>query len=94
MLVGGRAGNQDIIQIHKHPIKAAQNLVHQSLKGLGGVLQAEGHPDELKEAEGRYDRRLLHVFGRHRDLVVSPNQVQDGEKLGAEGDRRKGVNVG
>jgi hypothetical protein len=41
------------------------------LKRLGGIAQAEGHEEELEEAEWSGNGRLLYIVGLDGDLVVS-----------------------
>ena len=94
MLVLIGAGNQNVIQIDKDALQATQNAIHQALKRLGRVLEAEWHPQELEEAEWSDDRRLLDVLRRHGDLVISPYQVQHRKESGTEGHGGKGVDVG
>jgi hypothetical protein len=77
-----------------------ENLVHEALKRLGGVVQAEGHEGELEYAERGSNGRDLYFVGMDGDLIVSCHQVdfrEDGttEKLmGVIMDMPDGVVVG
>ena len=66
-----RAGNKDVIQVHEDKWQASKDAVHQPLEGLGRVFKAERHSDELVEPEGGDDRRLLHMFSVHWNLVIT-----------------------
>ena len=93
------AGNEDVVEVDKDILEALCDPVHEALEGLSGALQPKGHPDEFSEAERRDDRRLGDVCGGHRDLHISPHQVDFGEdpfpgKVGVEvPHRRDGVSV-
>ena len=75
VLLGRAAGDEDVVEVHEHEGNVAQDGVHEALKCLGRVLQAKGHPQELKQAEWRDDRRLWDVLLAHRDLVVAAHQI-------------------
>ena len=75
VLLGGRAGNQDVIQIPKTKVQPTDDPVNEALKGLGGVAQTEWHADVLEETEGRGDGRLRNVFGSNWDLMICPHEV-------------------
>ena len=77
------AGNEDVVEVDKDVLEALCDPVHEALEGLSGALQPKGHPDE------RDDCRLGNVCGGHRDLHISPHQVDFGEdpfpgEVGAE----------
>ena len=46
------------------------------------ILQSEGHPKKLEEAEWSDDGRLLHIGGMNRDLVVALLEDELAENLG------------
>ena len=47
--------------------------VHEALKRLCCITEAEGHPEELEESKGRGDSRLGDILWGHWDLVVGPD---------------------
>ena len=67
--------NCNFVCKHKHMGDAGQNVVHESLEVLASVLQPERHPQELPQAKGGDDGRLLHVLGLHWDLPVPLPEV-------------------
>jgi hypothetical protein len=40
--------NEDIIYVGEAEVESPQKFVHEALKRLGGVAQAEGHEGELQ----------------------------------------------
>ena len=78
----GLGCHQDVVQIDECPGKSVEDLVHQSLKPLGRVLEPEGHADVFPQAKGGHDCRLLDVCLRDGDLVVPSYQVDLGEDGG------------
>ena len=61
--------------IYKDEIQAGNQPVHETLEGLAGILESEGHAQKLPEPERSYDGRLGYVLGPHRDLVIPLAQV-------------------
>jgi hypothetical protein len=59
---------------------AKHNVVHEALKRLGCVAQAEGYEKELEEAKRSGDGGLLDIAGINRNLVVCSNQINLGEE--------------
>ena len=74
-----QADNEQIVQVHETEQQATKDLVHETLKRLRCVAEAERHADELEEAEGSDDSGLRDVVRVYGDLVVSPNEVDLGE---------------
>jgi hypothetical protein len=54
--------------------------VHEALKCLGGVAQAEGHEGELEEAKGSGGGGFLYIAGIDGNLVVCPHKIDLGEE--------------
>jgi hypothetical protein len=67
--------DKDIVYIGKTEIQVFKDLVHETLEGLGGVSEAEGHKSKLEKAKGCSNCSFLDVVGVDGDLVVSPNEV-------------------
>ncbi len=42
------AGDQNVVEVHEHKGKVAEEFVHQTLKCLCRVFQAKGHENVLK----------------------------------------------
>ena len=68
-------------------------LVHEPLEGLSTILHAERHPQILEQAKRGDDGRLLDVLGIHRNLMVSPLEIQHGENGAAVKIRSEVLNV-
>ena len=77
MLLVVDAGNEDVIQVYKSTVQSPQGLVHQPLEGLGRVLEAKRHPQELKETKRCDDRGLGDVGLVDGDAVKPPGKVND-----------------
>ena len=75
VLIQVLAGNQDVVQVCVAEWKAAENLVHEALEGLGSIPQSKRHTGELKQAKRCGNGRLGYVCRLHRDLVVCPHKV-------------------
>ena len=73
------ACDEDVVEVDEDVLEALSDPIHEALESLSGALQSERHPDKLPQAERRDDRRLGDVSRRHRDLHVSPHQVDFGE---------------
>ena len=81
-----RAGNEDVIEIHEDgPLQATENSIHQPLERLRGVLEPEGHPQKLKQTKWRYNSRLGNILVCHWYLMVTADEIDDGEQLGSGG---------
>ena len=65
MLQQGGGGKQNAIDVDDYELQYSHDLVHESLKGLGGVPLAK----ELEEAERGRDGRLRDVLLYHRNLM-------------------------
>ena len=48
VLVEGRAGDQNVVQVNKNSIHITQNTIHKPLKSLSAVFEAKRHPQKLK----------------------------------------------
>ena len=51
------------------------DMVHETLERLDGVFEAEWHPGEFEESEGRCDCCLRDVLCAYGDLVEAFHQV-------------------
>ena len=75
----GLACHQDVVQVHEQEVQILENGIHQPLEGLGGVLETEGHAEELKEPERGDHCRLWDVVGVDRDLMIPADEIHLGE---------------
>jgi hypothetical protein len=75
--------NEYVVQVDEAEVESSQNVVHEALRCLGGVAQAEGHEGELEKAEWSGDDCLLYIVRMNGDLVLRSHQVDLGtsEKL-------------
>jgi hypothetical protein len=80
----GMAGNEDIIQVREAEGKVFEDVIHETLKGLGCIPEAKGHEREFKKSERSGYGGFLDIVRVDRDLVVSPDEVYLG-KYGAAG---------
>ena len=79
VLVWVSTDDENIGNIGIAEVQTTQDLINGSLEGLGSVMQAEKHLEELKQPkEDSYG--FLQVVGWfHRDLVVGTYQFNPGE---------------
>ena len=75
MLIQVLPGNQDVVQVCVAEGKAAKNLVHEALEGLGSIPQTKRHTGDLKKPKRCGYGRLGYVCRLHGDLVVCPHKV-------------------
>ena len=87
------AGNQDVIQVDESARYILEHMVHEPLEHLGTVLHAERHPEIFEQAEPGDDGRLPDVLGVHRDLMISPLEIQTRENGTAMKIRSEVLNV-
>lgn len=59
--------------------ESLQNVVHEVLKRLGGVAQADGHEGELEKADWSGDGCLPCIVRMDCGMVVGSHQVDHGE---------------
>ena len=52
VLLGVSAKDNDVVYICKTEIQVFQNLVHETLEGLGGVSQTKGHIGKFESPKG------------------------------------------
>ena len=76
-------GDQEVIDVGVGEVEASQDLIDEPLKGLCRVLQSEGHPSELEQAERCDDGCFWDVLLVNWYLVVGPDQVYLLEYLGS-----------
>ena len=69
------AGHQDVIHIYKHEIQTLADGVHEALKRLSCILEAEWHPEKFVEPKRCDDRSLGHILSSNWDLVVATHKV-------------------
>jgi hypothetical protein len=62
--------------------KGAEDMVHEALKGGGGVTQPKGHEQKLVVALMSAKGRLRNVSLFHMDLVIARAKIKFGEELG------------
>jgi len=94
VLLGGGAEDKDVIQVYENERKGVEKGVHEALKGLGSIAEAERHEKEFKKAERGNDGGFADVGRVHGDLVVALLEVDFGENGGAMELRGKVVEVG
>ncbi len=82
MLIGGSAGDEEVIHVRMAKTETTENHIHEPLKGLCRVPEAEGHAHELEEAERGGECSLVDISRLHGDLMVGTYQVQLGEHGG------------
>jgi hypothetical protein len=51
VLLRGMAGNEDIIQVGEAEEKVFEDVIHETLKGLGCIPEAEGHERKFDTSE-------------------------------------------
>ena len=62
--------------------KGAEDMVHEALKGGGGVTQPKGHDQKLIVALMSAKGHLRNVGIFHTDLVIARAKIKFGEELG------------
>jgi hypothetical protein len=62
--------------------KGVEDMVHEALKGGGGVTQPKGHDQKLVVALMSAKGRLRNVKLFHTDLVIARAKIKFGEELG------------
>jgi hypothetical protein len=62
--------------------KGTEDMVHEALKGGGGVTQPKGHDQKLVVALMSAKGRLRNVSLFHTDLVIARAKIKFGEELG------------
>ena len=87
------AENQDV-QVYEDAVDPFQNGVHQPLKSLSCILEAEGYSEKFKQAKRCDDSRLADVAFGYRNLVVASLQVHLGEDGAARKARGEVLDVG
>ena len=83
MFLGVPGRHQDVVQVNERERNITQNGVHQTLKGLSGILQTKRHPNEFKKAERCDYSRFCQIHFRHWYLVVSTDQINHRKYPGA-----------
>ena len=73
------AGHQDVVEVDENKTKVLADGVHEALEGLGSIFEAERGSQEFVQPKGRYHCHLVDILGRHRDLVVTSDEVHLGE---------------
>ena len=79
MFLKAAGGDQDVVEVDEDEVQIAAYSVHESLKRLGGILQPEGGPHELPQAERCDHSGLGDVSRSDGDLVISTDQVDFGK---------------
>jgi hypothetical protein len=75
VLIKGRTGDKDVVQVDESEREAFEEVVHEALEGLGGVAEAKGHDKVFVEAKGGDDCSLGNVRRVNGDLVIAFDQV-------------------
>ena len=75
--VGGEvgAGNKNVIKIDKSEGEVAEDVIHESLKCLGSILEAKGHGEEFIEAKGSDDGSFWDIRGSNRNLISTVGDI-------------------
>jgi len=83
--VGGKvgAGHEDVVQIDENERKVPEKMIHEALKGLCRVFQAERHGEELEEPKRRDDSRFGNILRSDGNLVIAFHKVELGEDVAA-----------
>jgi hypothetical protein len=68
-------GRKRRFQVGEAEVQSPQNVVHEVLKRLRGVAQAEEHEGEHEDAKGSGDGGFLYIAGMRGNLVVCPLQT-------------------
>jgi hypothetical protein len=89
VFLGGTAEDKDVVYIGETEIQFFEDLIHETLEGLGGVSQAKGLKRDFEKAKRRNNGCLLDVVRMDGNLVVSPHEVD----FGKGGAARKAVRV-
>ena len=80
LLSGGH--HQDVVNVDINPLQATGDEIHETLKGLGRVAEAERHPCEFEEAERGDDGSERNCSIRQGDLMEGTHQVNFAEDCG------------
>ena len=72
-------GNKQVINVGKHKIKAAKDMVDETLESLHGVTQTEWHAQKLEQAKRSGDDHLWNILLHNWNLVESANKIDGGE---------------
>jgi len=75
----GFAEHQDVVQVWRGVLQAAEGAVDETSERVARIAHAEGHAGELEQPEWHCDSRLRDVRSVHRYLVVPLLQVDLGE---------------
>jgi hypothetical protein len=70
--------DQDIVQLREIEIKVFEDVVHETLEGLGGVSGAKGLAGKFEYANRSGNGCLLDVVRVHGNLVVGSDEVDFG----------------
>ncbi len=79
MFISAGAGDENVINIRIGEMQTSQDVVHESLKGLGRISKAEGYSCEFEQAERGGNCCLRDVVWLHRNLMVRSDKVELGE---------------
>ena len=71
MLLSGLAGDENVIQVDENKTILAEKAIHEPLKSLGYICQAERHGHILEKSERCNFSRLRDVCLSYRDLVIA-----------------------
>ena len=63
--------DQNIVNVDKTEQKISEHLIYQVLKGIAGIVESKGPPQNLKNPKGSDDGSLLYILRSHRNLVGS-----------------------
>jgi hypothetical protein len=75
-----RPGEGEDVQIGKTEVESPQNVVHEVLECLGGIVQGERREEELEYAEWGGNAGLLYIIKMDGDLIACCHQFAFGEE--------------
>jgi hypothetical protein len=75
MLFPGRTENEKVIKIDEKERKGTEKGIHETLKRLGSIFEAERHKVEFKKTKGSDYCCFWNVVFMHRYLIVTLFQI-------------------
>jgi hypothetical protein len=75
VFLGGTPKDKDVVKVGETEIQVFEDVIHETMEGLGCVSKTEGHKWEFEKAKGCDDCGFLDVVGVDRNLVVSSGEV-------------------
>ena len=79
VLLMASASNEKVVNVYITEMQTLQDLVHESLKGLGSIPETKWHSQKLEKTKWCGHSSFGNVLLCHRYLVIRPHQVDVGE---------------